>query len=399
MSDRLSDAALDKLLAYRACSHERKCLDVSPGDPFGWCPDCVVTALVSEVRASRANGGGDGEVEPLIAEAFKRAVDPKYVRHIDPEYLTGDALAFLLARAIRFAPSVPASPACPQCNNAGTVYSPNEGEIPCGTCERARLRGAVASPPAPVEPHACSSRTDCAAECMDGPGPFSPPTSAPVEDAPDYVPACECGKPTPLGLLCLACASAKDVTPDGCAPVEDARPEFPRAPVDDVEREAISSTRPRSLGGSSCSERRPCGVPFGCTRVAGHSGDHAASDGRSVLARWPGRPPSSPAAERGHQMITRDHGWIRFGEGSERWSAPDPQDDERGEAMHAARYDLAGMTQTQAFQLAEMAEAYCYLLATCPTTALAIEKVREIRRTVREAPPSEDTGAGKGGES
>lgn len=98
-------------------------------------------------------------------------------------------------------------------------------------------------------------------------------------------------------------------------------------------------------------------------------------------------------------MITRDHGWIRFGEGSERWSAPDPQDDERGEAMHAARYNFASLTQTQAYQLAEMADAYVYLLVTCPTTEMAIEKVREIRRAVREAPPSEDTGAGKRGES
>lgn len=50
--------------------------------------------------------------------------------------------------------------------------------------------------------------------------------------------------------------------------------------------------------------------------------------------------------------------------------------------MHAARYNLAGMTQTQAFMLAEMAEAYVYLLATCPTTEGAVAKVREIRRAV-----------------
>jgi len=90
---------------------------------------------------------------------------------------------------------------------------------------------------------------------------------------------------------------------------------------------------------------------------------------------------------------TRDHGWIRSGEGRERWQIPDPESDALHDAMHTARYNLKSLTQEEAYRLCEVASAYVYLLAECPTTTMAIEKVRTIRAAVK-APPDGARGSG-----
>lgn len=78
-------------------------------------------------------------------------------------------------------------------------------------------------------------------------------------------------------------------------------------------------------------------------------------------------------------------GWFVFGEGADQWKAPDPTDEARQAASWKCRYDMAALTQTECFQLAEAFEVYHYL-ATENTIAGAVEKLKAIRRAVRDQP-------------
>ncbi len=75
-------------------------------------------------------------------------------------------------------------------------------------------------------------------------------------------------------------------------------------------------------------------------------------------------------------------GVIVFGEGDQRWSAPDPTAANMNDARHAARYPLPGVKPN--YGVASQADIYVYLTVDCPTTELAIEKLRAIRRAIRE---------------
>jgi len=54
------------------------------------------------------------------------------------------------------------------------------------------------------------------------------------------------------------------------------------------------------------------------------------------------------------------------------------------EAAWKARYDRDHLTQTDCYDLAGAFGTLYYLLVDCPTTALAVEKLRDIRRAIRE---------------
>ena len=84
-------------------------------------------------------------------------------------------------------------------------------------------------------------------------------------------------------------------------------------------------------------------------------------------------------------MKTRyENGRIIFGEGDERWSFTDPTSERMDEARHAARYPAPNVAPQYA--VAEQADDLAYLLADCPTTKLAVAKLRQIRRAIREKP-------------
>lgn len=72
-----------------------------------------------------------------------------------------------------------------------------------------------------------------------------------------------------------------------------------------------------------------------------------------------------------------------FGEGTERWSFPDPGHPTVEEAQHSVRYGGDEGKTSGALVLAEVASAVHYLVHTCPTTRLACAKLAEIRRAAR----------------
>lgn len=83
----------------------------------------------------------------------------------------------------------------------------------------------------------------------------------------------------------------------------------------------------------------------------------------------------------------RVHFNLVFGDGDERWSAPDPTHEKMRDARHAARYPLSPYQPN--YNCASQAETYEYLVNTCPTTELAVAKLRMIRRAIRELPRNE----------
>jgi hypothetical protein len=76
-------------------------------------------------------------------------------------------------------------------------------------------------------------------------------------------------------------------------------------------------------------------------------------------------------------VTKREHGWIRFNEGQDGWSFPDPTSERASEGRHQARYG-----EPRNFAVAELADALVYLVVECPTTAMAVEKLRAIRKAV-----------------
>lgn len=59
---------------------------------------------------------------------------------------------------------------------------------------------------------------------------------------------------------------------------------------------------------------------------------------------------------------------------------PDPLDQEAAEAMHCARYNLAGLTQLQAYDILAYAEAYLHLASHPAGTESCVATLRKIRR-------------------
>lgn len=77
--------------------------------------------------------------------------------------------------------------------------------------------------------------------------------------------------------------------------------------------------------------------------------------------------------------------YIYFGdEPPHQWGFPDPLYQPLLDAKHKARYSPERLTPADAMTLATFVDACMYLLVDCPTTELAIEKLRAIRRAVNE---------------
>jgi hypothetical protein len=83
----------------------------------------------------------------------------------------------------------------------------------------------------------------------------------------------------------------------------------------------------------------------------------------------------------------REHGWLRFNEGKERWSMPDPEHEARAEAAWTARYALSELTQHQAYLLAETFETYHHLMTHPCGVEYAVGQVRAVRRALRGRKP------------
>ena len=87
---------------------------------------------------------------------------------------------------------------------------------------------------------------------------------------------------------------------------------------------------------------------------------------------------------------------IVFGEGTERWSFPDPWHPLVEQAQHRVRYgaphgrDVAP-TNGDALVLADTVSALYYLIHTCPSTKLACEKLAKVRAAVRKLGSPDET--------
>lgn len=80
------------------------------------------------------------------------------------------------------------------------------------------------------------------------------------------------------------------------------------------------------------------------------------------------------------------HGTFHF----EDWCAPDPHGEKLHEYMHTARYNLAALTQTQAYTILSAAEAYCHFAGHPASTKDILAQLRELRRAVRKTELPED---------
>jgi hypothetical protein len=67
----------------------------------------------------------------------------------------------------------------------------------------------------------------------------------------------------------------------------------------------------------------------------------------------------------------------------------DPEYEPLGEAMHAARYDLKNLTQTQAYLILGAAECYRHLAGHPARTKDIIKQLRRVRKAVRGAPSND----------
>ena len=72
--------------------------------------------------------------------------------------------------------------------------------------------------------------------------------------------------------------------------------------------------------------------------------------------------------------------WFHF----EDWGAPNPDDPGLGEALHTARYDLANLTQTQAYRICEAAEAYRHFAGHVAPNRLIVPQLQKLRARVRQ---------------
>lgn len=76
-------------------------------------------------------------------------------------------------------------------------------------------------------------------------------------------------------------------------------------------------------------------------------------------------------------------GWIRF----EDWGAPHPDWSGLAESMHTARYDLARLTQQDAYRILAAAEAYCHFAGHPASDTSIAKQLKELRKAVREVAP------------
>lgn len=72
-------------------------------------------------------------------------------------------------------------------------------------------------------------------------------------------------------------------------------------------------------------------------------------------------------------------GWYRF----EDWIAPDPDDEKLSQALHTARYNLAGLTQTDAYRILSAAEAYCHFAGHPASDTSILGQLRTLRNRIK----------------
>lgn len=65
------------------------------------------------------------------------------------------------------------------------------------------------------------------------------------------------------------------------------------------------------------------------------------------------------------------------------WGAPDPDNEELGEALHCARYCLTRLTQSQAYTVLAAAEAYLHFAGHPAATKDIVAQLRVLRRAVK----------------
>lgn len=65
------------------------------------------------------------------------------------------------------------------------------------------------------------------------------------------------------------------------------------------------------------------------------------------------------------------------------WSMADPEDASLEAAMHKARYDLANLTQEEAYRILAAAEAYVHLASHPADNRSILDQLRAVRSAVR----------------
>jgi len=94
-------------------------------------------------------------------------------------------------------------------------------------------------------------------------------------------------EPVQPGVLAVGVGASRHLRAHAfvCPPVGPPAPAFPRAPKDAEETESVDGY---SVGADSCLVEKG---GYLCERVEDHPGDHVASDGVRIVARWPAKGP------------------------------------------------------------------------------------------------------------
>lgn len=72
-----------------------------------------------------------------------------------------------------------------------------------------------------------------------------------------------------------------------------------------------------------------------------------------------------------------------FIQSEEGWSFPNPMSDEVCDAEHRARHSPESLSLSDMVILASVADCYRYLLHSCPTTGIALNKLAKMRRLIK----------------
>ena len=88
------------------------------------------------------------------------------------------------------------------------------------------------------------------------------------------------------------------------------------------------------------------------------------------------------------QAVRRASFVVVFGDGTQRWSMPDPGHPIVARAQRRVRYGKPlEEASSDALVLADTASVLAYLIHVCPTTKLACEKLAAMRAAVRKLGP------------
>jgi len=83
-------------------------------------------------------------------------------------------------------------------------------------------------------------------------------------------------------------------------------------------------------------------------------------------------------------MTERKAERLWFADGDQRFSFPDPEDEQLSGAMWKLRYNPGGVSETDRFRVLAAAEAYRHLTTYVLGTEVVVKQLRRIRRALRE---------------